>query len=126
LNEGRSRWVTRENPKYEARNSKQIRITKIQSSKRDRKTEDGPAKKMAGKPSKKSGGQVLVWPKGKNEDLVEKQAVPIIQAERLNFWIDGDKRGFLGFLYMDISICVYTYGVLQETWFENGFFIALV
>jgi hypothetical protein len=63
---------------------------------------------------------------GKNEELVEKQAVPIIQAERLNFWIDGDKRGFLGFLYMDISICVYTYGVLQETWFENGFFIALV
>jgi len=39
---------------------------------------------MAGKPSKKSGGQVLVWPKGENEELVEKRVVPIIQDVRLN------------------------------------------
>ena len=35
-------------------------------------------------------GQVLVWPKEKNEELVEKRAVPIIQDVRLNFWIDRD------------------------------------
>jgi hypothetical protein len=46
---------------------------------------------MAGKPSKKSGGQVLAWPSGlrsrfggvgkeKNEELVEKRAVPIIPS----------------------------------------------
>ena len=32
----------------------------------------------------------MVWPKGENEELVEKQVVPIIQAERPNFRIDRD------------------------------------
>jgi hypothetical protein len=46
------------------------------------------ADKSAGKPSKKSGGQVLVWPKGKNEESVKMVAVPIIHKVFMTLFLN--------------------------------------